>query len=49
MMSNCLIKFLHEVLGCALAKILMILISKVKIIPLLEELHPKIIPHFITK
>ena len=48
-MSNSLIKFLHDVLGCALAIILMILFSKVKIFALLEELPQKIIPHFITK
>ena len=49
MMSNCLIKFLPEVLGCALAKILMILISKVKIFPLLEELPPKNYSTFYNK
>ena len=48
-MSNDLIKFLHEVLGCALAIILIILFFKVKIFPLLEELPPKIVPHFITE
>jgi len=48
-MSNCLSKFLHEVLGCALVIILMIVFSKVKIFPLLEELPQKIIPYFIAK
>jgi len=41
--SNCLNRFLHEVLGCTPAIILMILFCKVNIFPLLEELPHKII------
>jgi hypothetical protein len=41
-------RLLHEITGCAPAMILMIFFCKVKILPLLEELPPKIIPYFIT-
>jgi len=47
--SNCLNSCILEVLDCAPVIILTICFCKVKILPLLEELPPKIIPYFIIK
>jgi len=47
--SNCLNRFLHEVLVFAPAIILKIFFCKVKIFPLLEELCPRNIPYFIIE
>ena len=47
--SNCLHILLHEVVGYAPARVLMIFICTVKIFPLLEQLTPKCIPYFITE
>jgi len=45
----CLTGLLQDVLGWALARLLMIFFCQVKIFPLLEELPEKIIPYFITE
>ena len=47
MISNCLNKFIHEVLGRAPAIILNIFFCKIKIFPLLEDLPQKSIKYFI--
>ena len=47
--SNCLNRLLHDVLGCAPATILTIYICEGSIVPLLEELPQKIIPYFIKE
>ena len=47
--SDCLNRLVHEVLGCAPAIILMIFVCEVKIFPLLEWLPPKIVPYYITE
>jgi len=46
--SNCLNRLLHEVLGCAVAKILVIFFCIMKI-PLLEELPQNIVPYFMIE
>jgi len=47
--SSSLTRILQDVLGEALAILLMILFCQVKIFTLLKELPEKIIPYFITE
>ena len=45
--SNCLNRFLQEVLGCAPTIIVVIFFCRVEIFPLLKELPQKIVPYFV--
>jgi hypothetical protein len=47
--SNCLNRLLHEVLGCASVIIVTIFFCKVKIMSLLEKLPQGIVPYLITE
>jgi hypothetical protein len=46
---NRLNKLTQEVLSCAPVIIQPVFFCKVKSFPMLEELHPKIIPYYITE